>query len=166
MTNCYVLGCEKTKQAIIIDAGDEADKILEIVDNNQYSVKYLINTHAHIDHVGAIQEIKTRENALFLLHEQEKPVLDSVPKMAVAFGMKIGLMPDVDEFVDSIVGIDNEISEVLFRKMVRVNGNIASLTAYYDWFKDGKKKHSGSIIFLLAKTNNGWKVIHKNWHNN
>jgi len=71
-----------------------------------------------------------------------------------------------DEFVDGIVGIDSEISEVLFRKMVRVNGNIASLTAYYDWFNDGKKKHSGSIIFLLAKTNNGWKVIHKNWHNN
>ena len=71
-----------------------------------------------------------------------------------------------DEFVDGIVGIDNEISETLFRKMVRVNGNIASLTAYYDWFNDGKKKHTGSIIFLLAKTNNGWKVIHKNWHNN
>jgi len=71
-----------------------------------------------------------------------------------------------DEFVGGIVGIENEISETLYRKMVRVNGNIASLTAYYDWFNDGKKKHSGSIIFLLAKTNNGWKVIHKNWHNN
>jgi len=71
-----------------------------------------------------------------------------------------------DEFVDGIVDIENEISEVLFREMVRVNGNIASLTAYYDWFNDGKKKHSGSIVFLLAKTNNGWKVIHKNWHNN
>lgn len=101
MTNCYILGCEKTKQAIIIDAGDEAAKILEIVDNNHYSVKYLINTHAHIDHVGAIQEIKARENALFLLHKQEKPVLDSVPKMAAVFGMKVGPMPDIDEFADS-----------------------------------------------------------------
>jgi len=71
-----------------------------------------------------------------------------------------------DEFVGGIVGIENEISETLYRKMVRVNGYIASLTAYYDWFNDGKRKHSGSIIFLLAKTNNGWKVIHKNWHNN
>jgi len=71
-----------------------------------------------------------------------------------------------DEVVDGIVGIDNEISETLYRKRVRVNGNIASLTAYYDRFSDGKKRHSGSIIFLLAKANNEWKVIHKNWHNN
>ncbi len=71
-----------------------------------------------------------------------------------------------DEFIDGIVGIDNEISETLYRKMVRVNGNIASLTAYYDWFNDDVKGHSGSIIYLLVKTNNGWKVIHKNWHNN
>jgi len=69
-----------------------------------------------------------------------------------------------DEFIDGIVGIDNEISETLYRKVARINGNIASLTAYYDWFND-VKKNSGSIIFLLVKTNNEWKVIHKNWHN-
>ena len=71
-----------------------------------------------------------------------------------------------DEFVDGIVGADHKRSETLYRKMVRVNGNIASLTAYYDWFNDGGKKRPGSIVFLLVKTDNGWKVLHENWHNN
>ena len=70
-----------------------------------------------------------------------------------------------DDFMDGIVAADHKRSDTLYRKMVRVNGCIASLTAYYDWFNDSGKKRRGSVIFLLVKMNDGWRVLHKNWHN-
>jgi len=70
-----------------------------------------------------------------------------------------------DDFMDGIVVADHKRSNTLYRKMVRVNGNIASLTAYYDWFNNSGKKRRGSVIFLLVKMDEGWRVLHKNWHN-
>ena len=58
MTNCYVIACPETKEAVIIDAGDEPLKILDIVDDEGLTLKHLINTHVHIDHVSAVSDIQ------------------------------------------------------------------------------------------------------------
>ncbi|MDH5559933.1 MAG: MBL fold metallo-hydrolase, partial [Deltaproteobacteria bacterium] len=64
--NCFILSCEKTLEAAIIDAGFEADRILSFIEQKGYRLKYLINTHAHVDHVSAVAEIKKRTGAPFL----------------------------------------------------------------------------------------------------
>ena len=64
--NCYVLGCEKTKQGVIIDPGDNAPAILNIVKEMGITVDKIINTHAHFDHVMAVDPIRQETGAKIL----------------------------------------------------------------------------------------------------
>lgn len=67
-TNCYIVGNESTKEGIIIDPGDEAKKILERVDELGLDIKLILLTHGHIDHVGALKEVKEAINAEVAIH--------------------------------------------------------------------------------------------------
>ena len=68
VTNCYIVGDESTKEGFIIDPGDEAKKILERVDELGLDIKLILLTHGHIDHVGALKEIKEAINAEVAIH--------------------------------------------------------------------------------------------------
>lgn len=57
-TNCYLVSDDETKETIIIDPGDEAGKIIMEIENNDLKPKVILLTHAHFDHIGAVQEIK------------------------------------------------------------------------------------------------------------
>ncbi|MCD6318361.1 MBL fold metallo-hydrolase [Candidatus Aerophobetes bacterium] len=78
--NCYILADEKTKRAIIIDPGGEAKKILWIVKQNKLKVIYIINTHAHIDHIGANDIIRGETGAFLLVHSSDAHLLED-PQM-------------------------------------------------------------------------------------
>lgn len=53
MANCFIIGCEQTKEAMVVDPGDDADRILMALAKKELKVKHLVNTHGHFDHVGA-----------------------------------------------------------------------------------------------------------------
>ncbi|HVB75057.1 MAG TPA: MBL fold metallo-hydrolase [Ktedonobacteraceae bacterium] len=55
--NCYLYACPRTREAVIIDPGDEAPRILSRIEELQFIPKYIINTHGHIDHICAIDEV-------------------------------------------------------------------------------------------------------------
>ena len=55
--NCYLYACPQTREAVILDPGDEAERILEAIEKLKLLPKYIINTHGHIDHICAIDEI-------------------------------------------------------------------------------------------------------------
>ncbi len=57
-TNCYLVVGEQSKECIIIDPGDEAEKIIAVIEENNLRPKQIILTHPHFDHVGALEEIK------------------------------------------------------------------------------------------------------------
>lgn len=59
-TNCYIVASEKTREAVIIDPGDEAEKIMKAIDSEKLKPILIVNTHAHPDHVGANQELAKR----------------------------------------------------------------------------------------------------------
>ena len=63
MANCFIVGCQETMQAAIIDPGDKADKILQSVADSNLEVKTIINTHGHFDHVSANKGIHAATNA-------------------------------------------------------------------------------------------------------
>ena len=69
--NCYIVGCPKTKEGLIIDPGADADEILKIVKKRNLDIKYIINTHAHIDHIGANKQLKEALNAEFCMHGED-----------------------------------------------------------------------------------------------
>ena len=100
-TNCYIVSCGQTQEAIVIDAGAEAERIMEYIDGQDLQLKYLINTHAHVDHVGAVAKIQQKKNVPFYLHEKEKEILAAAPGLAKAHGQPFGDPPEIDEFIDA-----------------------------------------------------------------
>jgi hydroxyacylglutathione hydrolase len=99
MTNCYIVGDESTKEAIIIDPGGEGKKILQEVEKMGVKVIAVVNTHAHVDHIGALKDIKAVLNVSIMLHQGEIPVLKSASRMARLFGISIDDPPEPDRFL-------------------------------------------------------------------
>jgi len=97
--NCYILSDEKTKEAVVIDPGDDAEDILRLIREKGLAVKYIVNTHAHFDHVGANRQLKEATGAELLLHEKDAVVLTSSPKQAALFNMKTTASPAADKYL-------------------------------------------------------------------
>ena len=75
MENTYIVGSEETKECVIIDPGAEADRILEEVESLGLTVKYILNTHGHGDHVGAVADLKEATGATYGIHEADVELL-------------------------------------------------------------------------------------------
>lgn len=97
--NCYIIADEKNKEAAVIDPGDNSDEILDVIKKNNLNLKYIINTHAHFDHIGAIGKIKDATGAKFLIHEMETHVLKTLPSQNLIFGIKTDSPPPPDRFL-------------------------------------------------------------------
>lgn len=87
-TNCYILGCMQTKAAMVIDPGDEGERILEIINNDGYKLKKIINTHGHWDHIGANKYLKEKTGAEIYIHEADKDFLENDQLNLVAWVAK------------------------------------------------------------------------------
>lgn len=97
--NCYIVGDEETKQAIVIDPGDEPDRILEVIKDNNFQVSAVILTHAHFDHVGAAGDIKRATGAKVLLHEGDKELYKGARDQAAFWGYEVDDLPEPDGFI-------------------------------------------------------------------
>ncbi|MBN1686854.1 MAG: MBL fold metallo-hydrolase [Spirochaetales bacterium] len=75
LTNCYIAACEDTLEGVVIDPGDDAPRILGEIEANNFTIKYVLNTHAHFDHIGANEIIRKRLNAPLALHPLDIPLL-------------------------------------------------------------------------------------------
>jgi len=96
MANCFILGCESTKEAIVIDPGDDADRILMELAKSELNVKYLINTHGHFDHVGANKRMKEVTGAKLAIHPDDEPMLKELSHSAAMFGLSADNSPPAD----------------------------------------------------------------------
>ena len=101
-TNCYIIGCQETKEAIIIDPGGEGSRILDAVEQEQLTLKYIINTHAHFDHVGAVNDIQEKTGVPFYLHQGDEPFIEpaAFSQSLQMFGMPPMQPPKIDEYID------------------------------------------------------------------
>jgi len=72
--NCYLYACPKTREAVIIDPGDEAERILEMIQQHKVIPKYILNTHGHIDHICAIDEVNAVYPVLLAIHPADLPM--------------------------------------------------------------------------------------------
>ncbi|MEA3335200.1 MAG: MBL fold metallo-hydrolase [Chloroflexota bacterium] len=100
--NCYILGCEQTNQGVIIDPGGNASGILNLVNQLGLSIVSIPNTHAHFDHILAVDEVKAATGAPFWLHRDDQPVLKGGREMVKLWmGYDPGPMPEVDSFISA-----------------------------------------------------------------
>ena len=98
--NTYIIGDEETKQAIVVDPGDEADRVIEIIKEKGLEVHSVICTHTHFDHVGGVGDIKKATGAKILIHKEDQQVYESARSHAAFWGYDIADAPDPDGYVD------------------------------------------------------------------
>jgi glyoxylase-like metal-dependent hydrolase (beta-lactamase superfamily II) len=97
--NCFIIADDKTKEAVVIDPGDDAEDILRIVREKDLKVRYIVNTHGHFDHVGANKALKEATGAAIVIHEADAAILASAPRQSAAFGMNPVSSPAADRYV-------------------------------------------------------------------
>ncbi|HHY38244.1 MAG TPA: MBL fold metallo-hydrolase [Clostridia bacterium] len=76
-TNCYIVACEKTKEALIIDPGAEPDRIVRLVEKLGVKVVGILNTHGHADHIGADEALRRKLDVPLMIHREDAPLLHS-----------------------------------------------------------------------------------------
>lgn len=92
--NTYLIACTETSKAAIIDSGGGTDWLSRIVEANQLEVVYLLQTHAHVDHVNGLAENKRRWPAApIALHPGERTLYEGAPMQGMMFGMQIDTLP-------------------------------------------------------------------------
>jgi glyoxylase-like metal-dependent hydrolase (beta-lactamase superfamily II) len=86
--NCSIIGDEATREAIVIDPGDDIEDIAAILDEHKLQVKQIVITHAHIDHVGGAMRLRARTGAPILLNQNDYALLKMLDLQASWLGMK------------------------------------------------------------------------------
>jgi len=100
--NCSILGDEDTREAIVVDPGDEVERILAVLKKHRLQAKTIINTHAHFDHVGSCADLKEVTGAAIWLHRADLSIYETAPRQAQMFA-EYGVDPvrvtPVDQFI-------------------------------------------------------------------
>ncbi len=85
--NCYLVACEKTRTAAVIDPGEEGARILEAINRAGLRLQSIINTHGHFDHIGANSFLVEKTGAELLIHRDDAPLLARAREHAAHFGL-------------------------------------------------------------------------------
>ncbi|MBI2829161.1 MAG: MBL fold metallo-hydrolase [Acidobacteria bacterium] len=98
--NGFVVGCERTREAVVIDPGDEADELLGAVRDHGLHVAHILLTHAHIDHITGVGLVKEAVDAPVYLHMEDLPLYEHAVQQGRMFGFSVRQPPPVDLFYD------------------------------------------------------------------
>ncbi len=96
--NGYVLACDDTREAVIIDPGDEVDELLRVVSDGKLNVRHILLTHGHVDHVSGVAKAKAATSASIVLHRDDLFLYDGALQQASFFGLDIEAPPPVDRY--------------------------------------------------------------------
>jgi glyoxylase-like metal-dependent hydrolase (beta-lactamase superfamily II) len=98
-SNCYIVYDEKGGEAIVIDPGDEAGKIIGLIEQRELKVKYIVCTHGHFDHVGAVSALKKKTGAPVVLNREDLEIWSLAGEQAAFWGYEIDQPAAPDMFV-------------------------------------------------------------------
>lgn len=99
MCNCVIVGDEATKRAIVIDPGDEVEKITALLDKHGLTVAAIVATHGHIDHVGGMAALKGLTGAPAMLHEADAPMYENLALQAQWLGVPTPATTEIDKYL-------------------------------------------------------------------
>ena len=91
--NCYIVGCENTRKAVVIDPGGNVEAILRIVKKHELDVVMIINTHGHFDHIGGNKQLQEATGAELLAHRADRSVMAQAREHAAIFGLSANPSP-------------------------------------------------------------------------
>jgi len=144
-TNCYVVACETTRQAAVVDPGWSAPAILAAVDSFQATVKLILLTHAHFDHIGALADVVDATRAPVAMHPLDLPLLRAGGG-ARAWGIPMRPAPDPD--LSLVHGQVLEVGTLRFETRFAPGHTLGHVVFYVESEKavfDGDVLFQGSI---------------------
>jgi hydroxyacylglutathione hydrolase len=98
--NCYLLGCERTREADVIDPGGDADKILITLANDKLRCLYIINTHGHFDHSAENKRLKEVTGAQLLIHRADAPMILNQRSNGRMWNLNVDNSPSPDRYLE------------------------------------------------------------------
>jgi len=98
--NGFVVGCERTREGVIIDPGDEVDELMGAVRDLDVDVQAILLTHAHIDHVTGVGAAKDAYDVPVYLHRDDLFLYEGAVQQGAMFGFKVSQPPPIDIFYD------------------------------------------------------------------
>jgi glyoxylase-like metal-dependent hydrolase (beta-lactamase superfamily II) len=96
--NGFVLGCEATREAVLIDPGDEVEELLSFAERHTLAIRHILLTHAHVDHVTGVAAAKRALGVPVYLHRDDLFLYDDAVSHGVMFGLRVEQPPPVDVF--------------------------------------------------------------------
>ncbi len=95
--NCSIVGDETTREAMVIDPGDDIESVLALIRKHTLHVKQIVITHAHIDHVGGAMKLRAATDAPILLNQNDYALLKMLDAQAAWVGMPAPGAVEVDQ---------------------------------------------------------------------
>ncbi len=97
--NSYVVACEETKEAVIIDPGAEAERIYRVVTFQGFTLKYVMNTHGHVDHIGGVGDLIEKTGVPFMMHKDDMFLIQEIEHDPIQAFLQIKTPPPPDRFL-------------------------------------------------------------------
>jgi glyoxylase-like metal-dependent hydrolase (beta-lactamase superfamily II) len=140
--NCSIIGDEQTHEAMVIDPGDQIEGILEILRQEKLTLKQIVITHAHIDHVGGAMKLKAATGAPILMNQNDYALLKMLDMQATWVGMR----PPGDVQVDEAVGQGRVLNiGKISSNVIHTPGHTEGSICLY--FPEEKKLIAGDTLF-------------------
>jgi hydroxyacylglutathione hydrolase len=97
--NCYIIGDPVTREALVLDPGDEIARIMDLLGRHHLTVKAIVSTHAHIDHVGGLRKLYEYTGAPVLMHREDVPLYQAIDEQAAFLGVRPPEITEVHQFL-------------------------------------------------------------------
>ncbi len=140
--NCSIFGDETSGEALVIDPGDEVERIQEALVRRGLKVKAIVVTHAHLDHVGGAQKLKASTGAPVYMNAADRQLLASLDVQALWLGMRAPEKPDID--VDAREGEAVRLGGAEFRMLHTPGHTPGSISL---WIPAEGKVIAGDTLF-------------------
>ncbi len=113
--NCYCIGCLQGGEVAVVDPGADPLRIIDLINSRQYKPLYIINTHCHLDHIGANAEIKRRYKIPLLVHQDDAPYLSDPQDYSLQAIISAEPSPPADKFLaeDDLINIGSLTLKVI-----------------------------------------------------
>lgn len=96
--NGYLLGCEETREGVVIDPGDEVEALIDAASRQRLSIRHILLTHAHLDHVTGVKRAREAFGAPVWLHPDDLFLYEAAPQQGRMFGLVVEPQPPPDRF--------------------------------------------------------------------
>jgi len=140
--NCSVIGDETTREAIVIDPGDDIQDVLALVRKHNLQVKQIVITHAHIDHVGGAMKLRAATGAPILLNQNDYALLKMLDVQATWIGVEDPGKVEIDQ---SLEQFDTVKAGSLTASVLHTPGHTEGSICLY--FPAEKKLIAGDTLF-------------------